>query len=181
MRRNFTGLAWVISMGVLSGSAFGSEPPKELSVRYLIRETPSDPESAVTFEFRLNLSARSWIGHTVQWSIDEVVIERVQGAAGSWSKVNPTTTAWPITHADIAHPTAAEFASVPLLSGTADAADPADPDLRFSLAGQEYASPPPMYSGRVSQMDYTFTLADEEEPEEEEEDEPVEVDGPSSD
>ena len=65
-------------LGIFSAHA-DAVLPADQRIKYSIRETPTDPESAVVFEVILHLSAYSSSGNSVKWSIDEAKFVRDAG------------------------------------------------------------------------------------------------------
>lgn len=159
--------------------------PADWIITYYIHETPTDPESDVTFTIAMYLAAGDRDGESVGWDI--VYIDFVQPGTGNpdttWTEASPYVDSadglWWIDHADGTFPDVAEFDMPPLLVGTAAADDPNDDDLEYDFEGVTYTTPPggDPYAHNVA-LTYFLALAPEPMvPLEEGDDEPVDIDG----
>jgi len=163
--------------------------PNDRVAEYYIRETPTDPESDVIYTVTLELTAVDQDGDKIAWEITEFALtEPGQGNQDDTVWVDdapdPDTADgyWWVEHADPEDPQNAEFDLPPLLVGTADAVDPGDEDMKYDVSGAYCNSQcQQLFGGEVGALDYSFTLASEEDPEEEGDDEPVEIEGDSLD
>ena len=154
--------------------------PDDQTIRYNIREIPSDPESDVIFTITLELSANQADGDSVGWQIDEVRFVRISDEA-EWIEdygTNSKPSLWWVDHADHHSPELSEFAMPPLLTGMAEAVLAPDPDLEYSIVGktcdtacQEIYTP-----SIAAALDLLLWVDQEPEPEVDDEDETVEID-----
>lgn len=161
--------------------------PEKYIMEYRMRETPTDPQSDLTFVVRLKLLASDQKGNDVGWEVTNFIIDQYDengDVSDSWQDFVPfVDTAdglWWITHADANDPQPSEFAIPPIVSGTAPAAPGTTEDLDYSFNGDTYTAPPPPgqppYPDTVA-LTYQFVLAVSEETIGEEEEEPAESDG----
>lgn len=170
---------------LLAGSPFEARAqlPPDQSIEYVIRQTPTDPESTIVFLVRLELTAMDSDATGVGWEIGSAEF-RQPGTGGAsdtvWSDILPAVDSpdglWWVDHADNRVPQESEFVLPPWLMGTAPADDPANDDLDYDFEGVTYTPPPagaPFEN--TGALDYSFTLAAAQEPVEEGDDEPVEV------
>lgn len=165
-------------LGFSTSVGLAQAPPSGYTVKYFMRETPTDPQSRIEFTVTLGLSSQSWTSSSVSWRIETATFTQpVTGGSRSWSATGPLSTLWTVNHADIAHPAPKEFDQLPQMTGRADAVNPSDPDLDYRMSSRGYTPPPVLFAGDVASMTHVFTVVGEEEPEEEGEDEPVEVIG----
>ncbi len=167
--------------GVVVGTVYataGATLPDDQSIRYNIRETPSDPGSKVIFTITLELTADQQDGDSIGWQINEIQFVRMSDKA-EWIEQFATSplSLWWVDHADHYSPKLAEFAMSPLLAGTADAVNPSDPDLDYKFKGVE-CDPvcQGMYGGDVGALDVLLWVLGAAEPDVDDDDEPVEVD-----
>lgn len=170
----------VLIVGMVVGTTYTAaraELPDDQIVEYRVHETPTNPESAVVFAVRLELRAVDSDANGVGW---EITTAKFRQPDTTWTEDSPYIDSpdglWWVDHADPNAPEESEFVLPPLLVGTATADDPLDDDLDYDLEGVEYSPPPgePPYEN-TGALDYSFTLAHEEDPLEEGDDEPVEV------
>jgi hypothetical protein len=108
-------------------------------VAYAIHETPQNPNSPVVVEMELFLEPYSVDGDSVGWRVCEVAIthygagETTETWADAAPSVNSTDGLWWVQHADITSPEAAEFGTLPIVSGVADPTDDGTVDLVYAL------------------------------------------------
>jgi len=173
----------VAFLGMSHTDSLAEEAPQELTIRYNIRETPSDPSSAVIWTIDLALHEEQVDGNDVGWLTDSITISQLDGAGqpeSAWTDVAPTVNSpdglWWVEHADPQNPQRSEFAQPPLLEGTATEQEPANAGLDYYLEGVPYNPPPegPLFANTAA-LDYTFTLAGSPEPEAAGDSETVEI------
>ena len=172
----------VIALLCLSSSAAEASLPSDQQVVYHIRAVPSDPQSTVVFDLSLALSAQSVDGDQVGWRVDRVECSRaIDGVVTVWTEDAPAVSSpdglWWVQHADVNAPQVGEFASPPLLEGTAVTDDPQQPALEYSLAGAQLTEPSSVPYAHATALTFALTLANESEPIKTGSDEPTEVGG----
>ena len=160
-------------------------------VDYMVRETPTDPESNVVYIMSLGMVEEEVQSEGILWRIAEfIIVEPGEGQESDtvWIEEDPYVDTvdglWFVEHADTAKPEAEEFHSPPLMFGTAKADDPNDDDMEYDFSGVECAAPPgepAMYDGRVSSLTFELTLEGRAQPEAAGDDDPAEVDPPETD
>ena len=185
----FTMVAAVF-VGIVHSNVLAEPTGSEtLLVQYKLRETPSDPNSAVTWTIGLYLKEKQVDGNDVGWLIESIKISQLDSVGqpeNVWTEETPTVNSsdglWWVEHADPNDPQASEFVEPPLLESTATTEDPASADLDYYLEGVPY-NPPPGGQPYVETgaLNYTFTLVGSSDPEDEGEDEPVELPPPIED
>ncbi len=158
--------------------AVASTPPNSHTVRFLLREIPTDLTSDVLYEIELALEPDSWDSTGVDWDVSKMTVSRLNDFGktdATWIATNPLAGLWSVAHADISNPIPGEFDVAPLMSGVADAVDPDEEDLVFTFESALYdpIGPwPPVPTGAVQ---YNFELADSETTEVSGDDEPMEI------
>lgn len=157
--------------------------PDDMAVEYYIREQPTNEESDVIYEVRLELTAVDRDGDSVAWEITEAQITEVgtngQGVR-AWAEEYPDLSAyddvWWVEHDDPLDPDTIEFSSPPFFEGTAEARNQGDPDMDYELEGGNCdSSCQSLFDGRVTAFDFELRLVGENDPEEEGDDEPIEI------
>jgi len=135
--------------------------PDDLAVEYYLHETPGDPQSDVVYTFRLFLTAVDQDGDEIAWDIQRLDIVQLGENATDlvWTDQEASFASgdghWWIEHADPQQPDTAEFDLPPLLTGSAAAEDPGDPDLDYTLQGVPCtATCPALYSGYSAALNY---------------------------
>jgi len=178
-------IAAVMVILVLSSDGVLAEPPADRAMEYSIRETPTDPESAVLYVIRLELTPISISGDTISWKIAAAEITK-SGAGGSgdivWFDDSPTLATsngyWNVTHADPSDPEDVEFNWPPLLIGTALPDDPNEENLNYDFSGDTCDSEClQLFGGFVAGIVYEFQLESRQLMLAEGDDEPVEING----
>lgn len=179
----FTMVAAVF-VGIVHSNVLAEPTGSEtLLVQYKLRETPSDPNSAVTWTIGLYLKEKQVDSNDVGWLIESIKISQLDSVGlpeNVWTEETPTVDSsdglWWAEHADPNDPQASEFVEPPLLESTATTEDPASADLDYYLEGVPYNPPsggPPYVE--TGALNYTFTLVGSSDPEHEGEDEPVDI------
>ena len=166
------------------------ELPAPQVVELVLREIPSDPQSAVYFRIFLDLTPVDRDGDFVGWEIDSIEFRkpRANDVDVVWVHDFPfVPTAdglWWTQHADPLVPAAGEFVLVPWMLGTAESLDAGYDDLEFDLAGDEYTQAPPSTTyAATTGLSYTLRAAAAAEPpvDDANDDEPVEMPLPTND
>ena len=164
----------------LQGSTLWAAMPANRVVTFFVRETPTDPASAVIFEFGLKISARERDGDSIGWSITEVRLKEPGSPVRLWIDDSPATTTssglWWIDHAEGDVPEDSEFDVTPNMTGTATAQDPNDDDMDYDLLGATCSPPPSLFGGDVSSQTFDFTFVGESIPYIDGTDEPTGID-----
>ena len=168
--------------GLVVGTVYataGATLPAAQTIRYKIRETPSNPASGVIFTIIVELTADQLDGDYVAWQTDRIRFVRISDGA-EWIQeygVGWQPNLWWVAHADPQYPQVAEFALPPLLAGTANAVNPSDPDLIYDFEGVP-RSPASygLFGGNVGALNVMLLSAGSPEPEVVDDDEPVEID-----
>jgi hypothetical protein len=165
--------------GPVSFQAFASMPDDQ-QVVYHIRESPTDPESAVVFDVVLHLSAEAVDGNTVGWRVYRLEIRQdLAETVMIWAEADPYVGTpdglWWIEHVDRDAPDLAEFAETPPLEGMAANETPELEALAYRISGTPPANPnsPFLYTTGLT---FALTVEGENEPFTEGENEPAEVD-----
>lgn len=176
-------LATVVAT-IVSGTGFSvatADLPGERTIKYYIRQTPSDSQSDIIWSVELDIEATDSNGESVGWRIGALHVKDHDPShtpLRSWTKTSPQVNTpdglWWVDHADHMDPLASEFDVTPLLGGTAIAARQGDADLDYSFEGDNYIEDT-MYGGQVSGLTFSFLLAGEADSEEEGDDEPGEI------
>ncbi len=163
-------------------SAAKADRPSNRTIKFYIRQTPSDPQSDIIWTVELDIKADDSNGESVGWQIGALHVKDYDPnhfRLRSWTETSPQVNTpdglWWVDHADHMDPLASEFDVTPLLEGTAIAIRQEDADLEYSFEGDSYSGNP-SYGGKVSGLTFSFTLVGEEDPEEEGDDEPGEID-----
>ena len=174
--RAAVGLVMVCSASVPAALAM----PPDQRVVYHIRESPTDPESAVICDVLLDLSAQAEDGNTVGWRVNRVEIQQdLSGTALVWAEVNPRLgTAdglWWLVHEDPAAPDLVDFSEAPLLEGVAGNETPEFGALVYSFRATTPANPTTPYL-HTTHLTFALTQEGDNEPLVEGENEPAEVD-----
>ncbi len=177
-------LATLVAMIVL-GTGFSeakADLPGNRTIKYYIRQTPSDPQSDIIWSVELDLKAEDSIGESVGWQIGALHVKDHDTShvpLRSWTKTSPQVNTadglWWVDHADHMDPLASEFDVTPLLEGTSIATREEDADLEYSFEGDIYGGNP-TYGDKVSGLTFSFIFPEEVDPEEEGDDEPGEID-----
>ncbi|MCP4246991.1 MAG: hypothetical protein GY778_08065 [bacterium] len=162
----------VLTLGLGGPKPAAAALPDDQIVQYVIREDPGDDDSAVVFGFEFTLHAVGTDGGSVEWELTQLVLIEVDsdGAAAAdwedaWAAFDTTNGTWWVAHADPQSPTLAEFADPPVLNGTAQASDPADADLDYTIEGTTCDSTcQQMFDGDVAVIDYDFTETGQQSP-----------------
>ena len=186
MRRMFFSCPILCLSAVAFCAQYASaDPPQTLLVEYWIHETPTDPNSDITFKIRMWLASEEVDGDQVGWDVTTIEVRQMGDNGGPdtvWTDTTPTVPTpdglWWVEHADPDNPEAGEFVMPPGLTGTADADDPNDDDLVYDFEGVTYTPPQdpsePPYD-TTGALDYGFTLNGDEDPLASGEDKPVEL------
>ncbi len=177
-------LATLVATIVL-GTGFSvakADLPGNRTIKYHIRQTPSDPQSDIIWTVELDISASDSNGESVGWQIGAMHIrdhDTSYSPLRSWIKTSPQVNTpdglWWVDHADHMDPLASEYDVTPLLEGTAITTRQSGGDLEYSFAGDSYGGSP-SYGGKVSGLTFSFILPEKEDPEIEADDEPGEID-----
>lgn len=173
---------------------FGGDPanalPDDRWAEYTVYETPNDPQSDVVFIVRLHLVADQQINGegtagSIGWEVTGMDFTQPGTPSDTlWTEDSPSVDTpdglWWVDHADLSNPDTAEFALPPSLVGTATADDPADEDLDYDLAGEEYT--PPAAPGEpphevTGSLTFDSYLATSQAAVEEGDDEPIRISG----
>ncbi len=137
----------VPAAGYAAAYGFTADVPVSVDVEYWVHETPTDPESDVTFKIKLSLTEGAVDGDSIGWEIDSIEFRDPGNPDTVWVDSSPSVPSadglWWIDHADADEPQTEEFAEPPHLDGTGDAQDPNDDDLDYDFEGFTYTPPPP--------------------------------------
>lgn len=177
--RVLAAIVCLVVLGLFSGQVI-ADLPTTWEVTYGIHETPTDPESDIIYTITLSLERDDVNGDSIGWDITSVEVREIGNPDTVWTDDNPTVSTadglWWIDHEDADDPQMDEFILPPQITGTASAEDPSHTDLDYDIEGVTYTSDP-LYDITAG-LDYTFTLAGEEEPIKTGPGEPVETDPP---
>ncbi len=181
---------WMYCLASLATLAFGpfaaadpGEPTTE--IRYQIHADPADPDSAVTHDITLSLSAVDADGDWVGYEVTAVTIARLDASGAveaEWKEEYPVVAEpdglWWVEHANFATLNGSDFTDPPLLVGVASAMTPEADDMVYDLVGTEPA-PGKRTSpwSTTARLTYTLQVVTETDPEAEGEEEPAEVFG----
>ncbi len=117
-------------------SASGAEDPlagEKFTIYYGLHEDPNDPESPIAMELRVSVMAEDSSGVEINdrwcpWRITELRIRRFTTTGklrGAWIEESPTVSTddgfWWVKHMDPENPQLSEFASIPEITGVAEA------------------------------------------------------------
>ena len=140
-------------------------PPQHMTVRYVVRHDPGNPLSPVRVGLILRLESFSWRGNSVDWRlIDLSIVEPADSPEGQdrvWHDHNPPPVAWRVRHSDVRDPLAAEFDSMPMITGRAQSSDPHGAHLSYTCKSRPL---PPEAQPAVlprAALDYWLQLEDE--------------------
>jgi hypothetical protein len=168
------------SISALALCAAANGDPLTKTITYQLHETPSDPNSPVTFNFKFDLKEAEAEGNTIGWHAVSIELRQPDpnGAADTvWLDENPTRDTtdelWWITHADLENLTDDEFTIPPAFTGTATAADPSDADMDYEFEGTESQASVPYEN--TAYIDYLIVPVGGPTPVKEGEQEPVEL------
>jgi hypothetical protein len=159
-----------------------SADPMTRDIEYVIHQTPTDPNSPISFRIKLSLESIDQRGNKIGWDITSIEIREIGDPDAVWVDNDPIVPTqdglWWVKHDDPNDPQHAEFTMPPRLHGTADAQLPTDDDLDYDFEGKKYTPPEapeePPYQITAA-LDYSFTLVGGKDPIGYGEDEPVEV------
>ena len=167
-----------------------AQMPDDQVICYSIRDTPSDPESAIRFEIVVELTAADSKDESIGWLVTGVsVIEsRGEDKLPRWDAtptVSTTDGLWWIDHADAQEPELSEFTIPPLIAGVAAAGNENISDFEYELEGAPYTppggGPPYPTTALVDHIEIWYypppVPPATTQPVEDDDDEPVEVDG----
>lgn len=165
-------LSLALALGC-AGVALG-DPPAVWCVQFTLHETPSDPNSPVTFVIELDLASDEVNGSAVGWAVTRVQIQREDEQTSTvytWSDETPVVGTqdglWWLTHADPNDPRIEEFTQPPALAGTGVETYQEQPDLDYDLEGHTYTPPEPPAQppyAVTALLDWRLQYADEQEP-----------------
>jgi len=182
--------SFMLVLGLLGlSSPLWAEPPTTWEARYGIHETPTDPQSPLTFTIKLSLERASLSGNSIGWRVASVQIRQLDASGNAvdlWVETNPvvqtTDGLWWIDHADAENLYASEFVLPPHIAGTADAQDPNHAALSYDIQGVPCEPPPapepPPYQITAA-MNWRFMRVGEQNPISEGEDKPIEAEPPN--
>lgn len=170
---------------IVMGTSFSeakADLPSDRTIKFYVRETPSDPQSDIIWSVELDLTAADLKVESVGWRISALRVKDHDSSYSplrSWTMTLPLVDTpdglWWVDHAAHMNPLTDEFEVTPLLKGTAIAAQQGGADLAYSFEGDAYTGNP-MYGGKVSGLTFSFMLAGAVLPEETGDDEPGEID-----
>ncbi len=168
----------MVALGVLpclSGSSVMALEIVDKIVSYSIRETPTDPSSAVIYRIDLELMEWYLAPEYVDYKVLKATItefDSIGNEIASWSISNPVVdTSNGLWHVASANPSDSDYLEPPPISGVADAMTQGDDDLDFSLVGNTPAQGP---FTLTASLDYSLRLVADPLPTAENEDEPSE-------
>ncbi len=148
----------VSAAGYAAADEGDADVPVTVDVEYWIHETPTDPESDVTFKIKLSLTEGKVDGDSIGWEINSIEFRDPGNPDTVWVDASPSVPSadglWWIDHADADDPQTEEFTVPPHLEGTGDAQHPNGDDLDYDFEGFPYTAPLP--SG---QPPYTVTAS----------------------
>jgi hypothetical protein len=154
------GLSVLLGLLAAAGSAHPTNA-EFVTVSYSIFEEPENPLSPEVFRVVVTLDEYSRAGETIGWNVVQVECRKFGGTTLSWIGVAPEVDTadglWYVTHADADVPTAADFTTPPVISGTGDSQQIGGADLEFQFRGAMYIAPAsgPHYSTTAA-LDYEF-------------------------
>lgn len=173
----------IVAFATLMGTTTPPEPPSvpEITIVYLIRDVPSDPQSAVTLSVEIHLTQLEAVDGVALWRPDWMSFTRYDEAGQpmeTYFDANPAFLTldglWPVEHLDPEHPQRDEFIRPPAIQGQAEPASPESEPLDYYLeAAHAQGTPTATPYAVTATLDYYF-LGSVEEPPIEGEGEPVE-------
>jgi hypothetical protein len=173
-----------VAVGTALGQEAPCQPPNTWIAVYQLHETPTDPNSRVTYKVRLDLASEDTDCASVGWRIDSIEVRQVHldSSETVWREAAPEVSSpdglWWVAHANVSSPQMSEFVLPPFLSGVAEAETQQVPDLAYALEGAVYTPPEPPNMPPydiTAAVNYEFRLVSETEPMANGEEEPLEV------
>ena len=170
------GLSVVLSV-FEAGSARADLPPDQ-TIQWRFRENPRDPNSAITLEAIVTLTAWEADGHAVGWSVARIEFRKPAGSGfKTWVEENPPLDTpdglWWVIHIDPGSPNLMELLDTPRLRGRAFADDPGEEDIAYDLSARTRIGLTAFE--HTTEISYALAAADTEEPIRDGDDEPVET------
>jgi len=153
--------------------------PPTRSVFVQTHADPEDAESPIVTLTEIRIAPLVRDGNEVVWSAQWVAItlfDEYGEVVESWLDESPEFSTgdghWHVPHANPEVPTPAEFALLPLISGTAQADISENDALNYMLEGVSVGSPNSPHA-ITAIMDYSFQRTEDPEPVDDDDDEPA--------
>ncbi len=164
----------IVTLAPLMGLTTPPEPlsAMEITIVYLIRDVPGDPQSAVTLSVGIHLTQLDVVDGVALWRPDWMNFTRYDEAGQAietYFDPNPAFLTldglWPVEHIDPDQPRREEFIRPPAIQGQADPASPEGEPLDYYLEAAELQGQPTWIPYAVTAtLDYSFVGSMEEGP-----------------